>query len=122
MLRSISPYDSTYRSRMIESVSVEMCFSVTETHISTITDSIILLRYVEMCGEMRRGVTVLKMRGSMHDKDIREFTIDGRGMHVGKPFRNIAGILSGRFTYLAPGEIERMEGLFKDEGGSPSEG
>src|SRR5207248_5945121 len=96
--------------------------SVTETHISTITDSIILLRYVEMYGEMRRGLTVLKMRGSMHDKDIREFTIDGRGMHVGKPFRNIAGILSGRFTYLAPGEIERMEGLFKDEGGSPSEG
>src|SRR5205823_2964342 len=50
--------------------------SVTETHIS----SIILLRYVELFGEMRRGITVLKMRGSMHDKDIREVTIDNRGM------------------------------------------
>ncbi len=53
--------------------------SITETHISTITDSIILLRYVEMHGEMRRGLTVLKMRGSLHDKEIREFTIDSRG-------------------------------------------
>jgi circadian clock protein KaiC len=29
-----------------------------------------------MYGEMRRGITVLKMRGSMHDKDIREFAIE----------------------------------------------
>ncbi len=94
--------------------------SVTETHISTITDSIILLRYVEMYGEMRRGLTVLKMRGSMHDKDIREFTIDGRGMHVGNPLRNISGILSGHFSYVAPGEIERMEGLFTDDRAEPS--
>ena len=38
--------------------------SITEAHISTITDSIILLRYVELFGEMRRGLTILKMRGS----------------------------------------------------------
>lgn len=69
--------------------------SVTEAHISTITDSIILLRYVELFGEMRRGLTVLKMRGSMHDKDIREFTIDSQGMHIGQPFREITGILAG---------------------------
>jgi len=71
--------------------------SITETHISTITDSIILLRYVEMSGQMHRGLTVLKMRGSVHDKEIREFTIDGRGMHIGAPFRQITGILSGQF-------------------------
>jgi circadian clock protein KaiC len=70
--------------------------SVTETHISTITDLIILLRYVEMHGEMQRGITVLKMRGSPHDKDIREFQIDNTGMHIGQPFRRITGILAGR--------------------------
>jgi circadian clock protein KaiC len=59
--------------------------SVTEAHISTICDSIILLRYVEILGEMRHGLTVLKMRGSPHEKEIREFTIDGNGMHIGKP-------------------------------------
>ena len=90
--------------------------SVTEAHISTITDSIILLRYVEMLGEMRRGVTVLKMRGSMHDKEIREFTIDGTGMHVGKPFRNVSGILSGFPQQLAVDELRRLGGLFDTEG------
>src|SRR5690242_2905194 len=54
--------------------------SITDAHISTLTDSIILLRYVEMFGEMKRGLTVLKMRGSEHDKRIREFNIDGTGM------------------------------------------
>jgi circadian clock protein KaiC len=63
--------------------------SITEAHISTITDSIILLRYVEMFGEIGRGIAVLKMRGSAHDKEIREFTIDGEGMHIGNPFRNV---------------------------------
>jgi circadian clock protein KaiC len=88
--------------------------STTEAHISTITDSIILLRYVEMYGEMRRGLTVLKMRGSMHDKDIREFHIDSGGMHIGKPFREVSGILSGTFTYVQR-EIDRMADLFGDE-------
>jgi len=88
--------------------------SVTEAHISTITDSIILLRYVEMYGEMRRGVTVLKMRGSMHDKDIREFTIDDGGMHIGKPFRNVSGILAGHPVYAdSEQEISRLSGMFQ---------
>jgi circadian clock protein KaiC len=68
--------------------------SVTESHISTITDLIVLLRYVELHGEMRRGITVLKMRGSTHDKNIREFTIDEQGMHIREPFRGVEGILS----------------------------
>jgi circadian clock protein KaiC len=91
--------------------------SVTEAHISTITDSIILLRYVEMYGEMQRGITVLKMRGSMHDKDIHEFSIDSSGMHIGKPFRNIAGILAGHPVYVDPGELDRLSGLFAEGDG-----
>jgi circadian clock protein KaiC len=89
--------------------------SVTETHISTLTDSIILLRYVEMYGEMRRGITVLKMRGSMHDKDIREFTIDGNGMHIGKPFSNIVGILAGNPQHISNLEEDRLKDLFSNE-------
>jgi circadian clock protein KaiC len=88
--------------------------SITEGHISTITDSIILLRYVEMYGEMRRGITVLKMRGSMHDKDIKEFSIDGKGMHIGKPFRNVTGIISGTPMYIAQNEVDRLSGLFEN--------
>ncbi|HEV8216728.1 MAG TPA: circadian clock protein KaiC, partial [Gemmatimonadaceae bacterium] len=82
--------------------------SITEGHISTLTDSIILLRYVEMFGEMKRGVTVLKMRGSPHDKGIREFTIDREGMHVLQSFKNVTGILAGTPVHLSPGDIERI--------------
>ncbi len=78
--------------------------SITETHISTITDSIILLRYVEMRGEMKRGLTMLKMRGSSHDHDIHEFKIDGAGLHIGEPFRSVTGILAGNPVYI---ELER---------------
>ena len=73
--------------------------SVTEKHISTLTDSIILLRYVEAFGSMRRALVVLKMRGSHHDADIREYTIDGEGMHIGEPFREVSGVLSGNTIF-----------------------
>jgi circadian clock protein KaiC len=88
--------------------------SVTESHISTITDSIILLRYVEMFGEMRRGLTVLKMRGSLHDKDIREFTIDNHGIHFGKTFKNIVGILAGHPQHIISANEDRLGGMFND--------
>jgi circadian clock protein KaiC len=87
--------------------------SVTETHISTITDSIILLRYVEIFGEMRRGLTVLKMRGSIHDKNIREFTITAGGMHIGKPFRGVTGILAGAPQQARPSEIDHLGELLQ---------
>ncbi len=69
--------------------------SVTEQHVSTLTDTIILLRYVELQGEVRRGLAVLKMRGSAHDHEIREFTIGQDGLEVLEPFRNLGGILRG---------------------------
>jgi circadian clock protein KaiC len=91
--------------------------SVTEAHISSITDTIVLLRYVELYGEMRRGLTVLKMRGSTHEKDIRELAIDNRGMHIGAPFRNVAGILAGTPMQIGAVEMERLDKLFMSEDG-----
>lgn len=89
--------------------------SVTEAHISSITDTIILLRYVELFGEMRRGIMVLKMRGSTHDKEIRELAIDGDGMHIGARFRNVAGILAGNPQQSMDAELSRLEQLFPGE-------
>ena len=88
--------------------------SITETNISTLTDSILLLRYVEMFGEMKRGLTVLKMRGSIHDKGIHEFNIDGKGMHLGRPFRNVTGILAGAPVHVSPGDLERTWERYND--------
>jgi circadian clock protein KaiC len=86
--------------------------SITETHISTITDTILLLRYVELHGEMRRGLTVLKMRGTFHDKGIREYMIDGNGLHVLAPFKGVHGILSGTPTYTYVDERARLGEMF----------
>lgn len=84
------------------------------THVSTITDAIILLRYVEFYGEVRRALTVLKMRGSRHDTEIREFNIGGNGIQIGSSFQNINGILSGRVDVRELDEITRIKELFVD--------
>ena len=75
--------------------------SITEGHISTLTDAIVLLRYLEVNGEVRRGVAVLKMRGSAHDRSIREFRIDSSGMHIGDALHGVTGILSGNAATAA---------------------
>ena len=67
--------------------------SVSEQHISTLTDSIILLRYIQRQRRMHRGLIVLKMRGSEHAKEIREFTIAGTGMHLGLALNGTPGVL-----------------------------
>src|SRR4051794_6269172 len=76
--------------------------SVTEQHVSTLTDTIILLRYVELQGQVRRGLTVLKMRGSSHDHEIREYRIGQDGLEVLEPFRNLGGILRGDVVDVPP--------------------
>lgn len=87
--------------------------STTEAHISTLTDMIVLLRYVEMGGEIRRGLTVLKLRGSTHDKKIHEFTIDNSGMHIGAPFRDVTGILAGNPRHTPSSDLDDIAGMFE---------
>lgn len=69
--------------------------SVSEAHVSTITDGILVLRYVESEGQVRRALAVVKMRGSDHDKRVRELTIDGSGPHIGATFDRVTGLISG---------------------------
>jgi circadian clock protein KaiC len=88
---------------------------VTDAHVSSLTDSIVLLRYVELLSEMRRGITVLKMRGSPHDPHIREFSIDDMGMHIGEPFRNVSGILTGNPRQETAAEVGRAQRRFDTE-------
>lgn len=81
--------------------------SVTEEHISSLTDTIILLRYAEIEGSMRRGLAVLKMRGSDHEKVIHEYIISNRGMGIGKPFHGVFGILSGNLSQAISAALEQ---------------
>jgi circadian clock protein KaiC len=60
--------------------------SVTGKHISTLTDAIIMLRYVEVDATIKRGITVIKMRGSGHDHKFREFQVTSDGLRIGEAF------------------------------------
>jgi len=82
--------------------------SHTEAHLSTITDLIILLRHTEFGGELRRGLTVLKMRGSRHDHDVREFTVNETGMHLGLPYERPFGITKDSEA-LRPSTLAELE-------------
>jgi circadian clock protein KaiC len=72
--------------------------SVTESHISGLIDAILVLRYVEVDSELKRGILVLKIRGSSHVQQIRELSIGDGTMVVGRPFLGLDGIMTGRTT------------------------
>ena len=80
----------------------------TGAHVSVLSDCILVLRYAESYAELKRVVSVLKMRGSAHDRSLRAFTIDDHGLHVGSPLVDVADILTpvprgGRDTGDPPG-------------------
>jgi circadian clock protein KaiC len=70
-------------------------FRVTEVGISYLADNIIFLRYLEMSGEMRKAIGVLKKRLSNFEKTLREFEISRYGIKIGKPLTGLRGILRG---------------------------
>jgi circadian clock protein KaiC len=64
-----------------------------------LADAIIVQRYVEIAGQLKRAFSVAKVRGSQHSKDIRFFTITDKGIVIGETMSGYAGILSGRPTH-----------------------
>ncbi|MBH8571467.1 AAA family ATPase [Nostocaceae cyanobacterium CENA369] len=70
-------------------------FRVTEIGISYLADTIIFLRYLEMQGELRRTIGVLKKRMTDFEKTLREFEISRYGLKVGKPLTQLRGVLTG---------------------------
>ena len=78
-----------------ESSNLTGATQITGMGISPFMDTVILLRYVEIKSEMRKAISVLKMRGSEHDKEIREFVINNNGAEIKLPFSEYSGLLSG---------------------------
>lgn len=68
---------------------------IAEEDISYLADNIIILRYIEVQGELRRAIGVLKKRLGDFEKTLREFKITKYGIKVGEPLRNMRNILSG---------------------------
>jgi circadian clock protein KaiC len=63
--------------------------------VSFITDDIIVQRYVEIAGELRPVLAVVKMRGSQHSRDYRAYEITARGAVVGNRLDDYHGITTG---------------------------
>jgi circadian clock protein KaiC len=62
---------------------------------SYLADSVLLLRYFEMDGEVRQAISVMKKRGGEHERTIREFRMAGGRIRVGEPLRGYRGVLTG---------------------------
>ncbi len=62
---------------------------------SYLADAVILMRYYELRGEVRQAISVVKKRGGIHERSIRDFRITPDGIRLGPPLREFRGILTG---------------------------
>lgn len=70
-------------------------FNATQENISYLADNIIFLRHLELRGELRKAIGVLKKRTSDFERTLREFNITEHGITVGEPLSGVRNILSG---------------------------
>jgi circadian clock protein KaiC len=80
--------------------------------ITYLADSVILLRYFEALGRVRRAVSVIKKRSGPHEDTIREYRIGKSGITIGEPLEDFHGVLRGVPTYRG-----RQEPLLPEDGG-----
>jgi circadian clock protein KaiC len=64
---------------------------------------VLMLRYFEASGAVRRAISVVKKRSGKHEHTIREFRLTERGIMLGPPLTNFSGIFSGTPRYLGGG-------------------
>ena len=74
-----------------------------------LADAVILLRYFENKGEVRQAISVMKKRGSKHERTLRDFRLDGGGITIGGPLREFRGVLTGVPIYVGPGTPAKDE-------------
>ena len=77
-----------------------------DDNLGFVVDSYLMLRYVEIESAIRKALLVLKMRGSDHAKDIRQFDVTERGIEVQSKFEGQEGILSGSPRRMADSFVE----------------
>jgi len=69
-----------------------------------LADTVILLRYFEAMGRVRRAISVIKKRMGSHEDTIREMRISSAGLTIGQPLVEFQGVLRGVPTYLGSQE------------------
>jgi circadian clock protein KaiC len=69
---------------------------------SYLADSVVLFRYFEAKGTVRKAISVVKKRSGAHEDTIRELRMDGTGIHLSEPLTQFHGILTGVPLSAAP--------------------
>lgn len=77
--------------------------------ITYLADTVLLLRYFETRGRVRRAISVVKKRTGAHEDTIRELRISRTGVSLGEPLVGFEGILSGVPTYVGKGDVSAEE-------------
>jgi circadian clock protein KaiC len=78
----------------------------TPLDLSYLADTVLLFRYFEDRGRIRRAVSVVKRRSGPHEHTIREMTVGPQGIRVGEPLTQFQGVLTGLPTYVG----DRLDG------------
>lgn len=86
----------------VDSVTGE--FTATDSGVSYLADNIVFLRYLEINGELRKAIGVLKKRMSDFERTLREFAITPYGIKVGEPLTGLRGILHGTPDLIEGGD------------------
>jgi circadian clock protein KaiC len=78
---------------------------------SYLADSVVLLRFFEYAGKVKKAISVLKKRSGPHEESIREVNFDSRGIHLSEPLVGFRGILTGVPVELGvtPSRIEKSQ-------------
>ena len=77
--------------------------------VTYLADTVILLRYFEARGRVRRAMSIVKKRTSGHETSIREYKIGSQGLTVGEPLTSFHGILRGVPQFVGTGGSPRDE-------------
>jgi len=72
----------------------------TPLDMSYLSDSVVMLRYFEVAGTVRRALSVVKKRSGHHEHTIREFSLSSHGVRLGPPLTQFNGIFTGTPQYI----------------------
>ena len=71
--------------------------------VTYLADTVVLLRYFEASGRVRRAISIIKKRTGPHEDTIREFRIGDYGIRLGQPLSGFQGVLRGVPTFTGDG-------------------
>lgn len=84
----------------------------TPVDVSYLADNVLMLRFFEASGAVRRAISVVKKRTGYHENTIREMRMSSEGITVGKPLSDFHGVLTG-----VPSYQKQTAALLDEEGG-----